>query len=470
MISKIKDKIDVSAMQNRILGLLGTFMIRAINLVSIPIFTRLLSTSEYGRVNIFMTYVSIFTILLGLDFHGTVAKGCLDFKTEKSKFFSVSLFFTSIFSFIVVIIVNIFDVFFSSILQMKVYEINILLIYSYASFVIAYKSAEYIFQFQYKQNLILGTGVGLLNLLFSVIFIFGGFNHDKFMGRILGAALPTIIIAAILYIMTLYRGRALINKEYIVYASKMGIPLIPHNLSHMILTNADKIMIGNMISDAASGIYGLVYNIGLMLGVLTEALNNIWNPWMFRMIEAGEKKKVTGYTKYYLLAFTMVTFGVMAISPELIKIIAPEEYWDGIKIVNWIVYSVYLTFLYGLYVNIEFYYKKTYLISFGTLSAAICNIALNYIGLEHWGYGFAAISTVISYVLLVFAHMFMVSKYLKESIIDNKYVLLSGIFVFVVLCLIQAMLDNLWLRLIFISLIELFSIIIFLIWFKRERN
>ena len=37
------------------LSLLGTVLVKAVNLISIPVFSRLLTTSEYGRVDVFMT-------------------------------------------------------------------------------------------------------------------------------------------------------------------------------------------------------------------------------------------------------------------------------------------------------------------------------------------------------------------------------------------------------------------------------
>ena len=57
------------------LSLLGTVLVKAVNLISIPVFSRLLTTSEYGQVDVFMTYVNIFMIILGLDFVGAVGKG-----------------------------------------------------------------------------------------------------------------------------------------------------------------------------------------------------------------------------------------------------------------------------------------------------------------------------------------------------------------------------------------------------------
>ena len=102
---------DSKILKNGVLSLFGTFLIKAVNLVSIPVFSRLMNTDEYGQVSIFMTYASVFSILLGLDFLGAVSKGCLDFKGEKNQFMSVGAVFTGIYTFAVICIVNLFHSF-----------------------------------------------------------------------------------------------------------------------------------------------------------------------------------------------------------------------------------------------------------------------------------------------------------------------------------------------------------------------
>lgn len=52
------------------------------------------------------------------------------------------------------------------------------------------------------------------------------------------------------------------KKDHVRYSLEFGVPLIPHNLSHMVLSSADKVMINSMISASASGIYSLVYTLG----------------------------------------------------------------------------------------------------------------------------------------------------------------------------------------------------------------
>ncbi|MCM1185512.1 MAG: oligosaccharide flippase family protein [Lachnoclostridium sp.] len=423
-------------------SLLGTFLIKSVNLISIPIFSRLLSTEEYGQANIFFTYVSIFTVLTGLDFYGTVSKGQMLFKDDKYGFLSVGFFVTSVFSGAMLVLFHVFQGLFGSLLSMNPTELHLLVIYSYAMAVVSFMSGSMIYDFNYKGNTALSFSVAVLNLVFSVILIQTFCAGDRKFGRILGAALPAIVIGVVLYIYVMRRGRKIWKTEYAKYYVCQGIPLIPHNLSHFILGNADKIMIARMIGEAQSGIYSLVYSLGLMIGALIEAANNVWGPWMFRKLEAGQDAVLKKAYTVYAMVFSVIAVLAGAVTPEIIKIISPVEYWEGVRFSVWIVFSAYLIFIYQLYVNLEFYEMKTYLISMGTVLAAGINIVLNAIFLRKFGYGFAAVSTVASYVVLTVFHMLTVNCIIKKRVIHNTKIIIMVLLVSAVFFVMHLLLDN----------------------------
>ena len=406
----MKKLIENKVLKTGSLSLLGTVLIRAMNLISIPVFSRLLTTGEYGKVDVFMTSVNIFTIILGLDFAGIVGKGRLDFKEEADAYIASSLLFTTLCSCGIVFLINILFPLAHVMLGMDRLTVNIMLLYSYAMFVISYRSAEYNFYYDYKRNMVMGLSVAIGNFVLSVVLIETVFTRQKFWGRIIGAAVPTLLIAIFVYFHMLRRGQCKLRKSYVKYSMEFGIPLIPHNLSHMVLSGADKVMINSMINASASGIYSLVYTLGMLTHVMFEAMNNVFGPWLFRQLDKGEKNNVRYVQKYYLLVYCTV------------KIIAPEKYWEGISIVMWIVYAEFINFTYTLYVNVEFFYKKTMLISMGTVMAAIVNVLLNLLFLKKLGYQFGAVSTIISYLALLIFHMFIVNFVLKRNVTDNLFV------------------------------------------------
>lgn len=405
------------------LSMLGTILVKAVNLISIPVFSRLLTTSEYGQVDVFMTYVNIFVIILGLDFVGAVGKGRLDHEKDADEYISSSLLFTTLFSVLVVVLINIIFPFIQIAFNMNRLTVNIMLLYSYAMFIISYRAAEYNFYYEYKKNMIMSLSVALGNFALSIIFIETIFRTQKFWGRILGAMLPTLIIGIFVYFRLARRGHWTLKREHVRYSLEFGVPLIPHNLSHMVLSSADKVMINSMISASASGIYSLVYTLGMMIQVMMEAMNNVFGPWLFRQLKKGENENIRYVQKYYLLMYCVVTIGVLSVSPEIIKIVGAREYWEGIPMVMWVVYATFINFAYTLYVNVEFYYKKTMLISSGTIMAAVVNIVLNGLFLKRFGYQFGAISTLISYLALLIFHMIIVNFVIKKNVTDNIFVI-----------------------------------------------
>ena len=54
--------------------LFGNFMIQGLNFISIPILTRLLTPRDYGVISIFSSIIQIFTVLIGLNLTGAIAR------------------------------------------------------------------------------------------------------------------------------------------------------------------------------------------------------------------------------------------------------------------------------------------------------------------------------------------------------------------------------------------------------------
>ena len=433
--------------QTASLSLISVILVRAINLISIPIFSRLLTTVEYGTVDIFFSYANIFMIILGLDTHGAVAKARLDFRDDPDTYMATNLIFTAGFACAIAVVVNVLYVWLQGLIGLSRIETNLVLVYGYSLYLIAFRTAENNFDFQFKKNIVMSGTVSLLNVAVSIILILTVFNRDRQSGRIIGASVPTAICAFIIWFMICQRGKWRYNRTHIRYALKFGVPLVPHNLSHIILSSADRIMIKAMISASAAGIYSLSYTLGMLIMVVSEGMNQAFAPWLFRKIDSGKIGDVTKAQRLYLMVYVVICIAVMTISPEIVKIIGPRDYWDGTRFVMWVVYAVFLNFTYTLYVNIEFFYLKSNWISTGTIAAAIVNCVLNSFFLKKVGYQFGAYSTVISYAALLLFHMIIVNCVLKKNYTDNRFVVLVVLSLFFVTFGMNVFSENLYPRL-----------------------
>ena len=68
------------------------FFLKGIIFLSIPIFTRLLSPSDYGIVSLYTTWVDIFTVLIGLNLNTSITRGNYDFKKIMMHLFKYHVF------------------------------------------------------------------------------------------------------------------------------------------------------------------------------------------------------------------------------------------------------------------------------------------------------------------------------------------------------------------------------------------
>ena len=77
--------------------------------------------------------------------------------------------------------------------------------------------------------------------------ILGFFKDDRATGRIIGNALPVMVIAVVLIWYFWKKRRPKWNREQVTYAVTYSLPLIPHGISQVILSQFDRIMIKSVM-------------------------------------------------------------------------------------------------------------------------------------------------------------------------------------------------------------------------------
>ena len=94
----------------------------------------------------------------------------------------------------------------------------------------------------------------------------------RWQGRILGVIITSVIFG-LLSIFVIYKREYIkfsFNKKYIKDVLFFGIPLIPHALGGWIITGVDIIFINSMVGVAATGIYTVGYQVGMIIGMQIE--------------------------------------------------------------------------------------------------------------------------------------------------------------------------------------------------------
>lgn len=404
MADQDRRNLDSKALRAGLWYTVGNILFKGCVFISLPIFTRLLSLSDFGIYNTYIAYEQLLMAILGLGLYGTIKNAKLDFKNKFNEYLSSAVFLSLLFWGLILLMLNIFYPAYKDFFRYSRLVMNCLLAQSFGAFLLHFYGTKLNVEFSYGVYLFLsGTNI-IGNILLSILLILNVFSNERYLGRILGSALPLILIAIFILVTVFRKGRTLYSKEYWSYAFRLGLPLIPHVVSQSLLAQFDRIMITNMSGDTWAGIYSCMYTISTVIYIVGQSLENAWTPWVYFMLEQKREDKIRAAGKKYVLVFTLLTIGFMCVSPEIVRFAAGREYWTGTTLLVPLIMGNYFSFLYTLPVGVEYFHKKTGYISIGTISAALLNIFLNYLGISLFGYRAAAYTTAISQLALFAFH------------------------------------------------------------------
>ena len=260
------------------------------------------------------------------------------------------------------------------------------------------------------------------------------FNDSRYIGKILGVMLPTAIMGIIFYVRFIVKGRVFYNREYWVYALKIGLPMIPHALALILLAQMDRIMIKGICGDGEAGLYIFGYSFATLLMIFTNAIGQAYLPWFNETLYDGKADKIRQVQKKLVLLGCFLSLIFIAAAPEALMLlsISNNSYWIAKYVVPPIVLGTLAQYFYTNYVNVEIFCKKTSIIAAGSCFAALVNYVLNHTFIPRFGYIAAAYTTLASYVVLMVMHYIMVRFVLRRKVYDDMYMFTAMLIMIVV--------------------------------------
>lgn len=413
--------------------LICAFFQKGISFLTTPIFTRLLSTTEYGRFNIFNSWMGILTVIVSLNLSaGVYARGLVTFHDDRKVFTSSleGLTLTLVLGWSILYFA--FHAIWNEVFSLTTVQMIFMFMMIWATGIISFWSMEERVDFKYQKLVAVTLVMSLAKPVLGIIFV--QLAADKVTAYIFGLALVEVLIGLVLFSVQMHRGKTFFSVKYWKHALAFNIPLIPHYLATTVLNSADRIMIGKMVSESAAGIYGLAYSVSLVMGLFSTALTQTLEPWLYKKINEKQIKSISNVAYPALLFIAAVNILLIALAPDVIAIFAPPEYYDAIWIMPPVAMSAFFTFSYSLFAEFEFYYQKTKLIATATCSGAVLNIILNYIFIGIFGYYAAGYTTLFCYMVYAAFHFLFMRKICREYL-DNqqpysmrKYLVIAGIF------------------------------------------
>ncbi|MGO3387908.1 oligosaccharide flippase family protein [Latilactobacillus sakei] len=378
---------------NSIVFSIGNLGSKMITFLMVPLYTRFLTTSQYGNSDVISTIVSLLTPILTLSIIEAVFRFALDENSNNGQVltngFLVSLASFVIFLFVLPFIGNIN------------YGIYVVLL-TYAS---ALESTLQQFARGIgKSTLYAATGIVmtvatvLSNILLIVVmgWQLQGYLASIMIAQFTGMLFLTWRLKAWQYI-SLKNVNLGLAKRMLVYS----IPLIPNMVSWWLSNSANKIFISVLLGATANGIYAVANKIPSLISVFYSIFTQAWQ---ISAIEEFDSDDVGEFFSTVLAATFSILFigvaGLTLFSKFFVLLLSTHAYFEAWKIVPWLSLAVLFSSVSSFLGTIYTSSMKTVALFTTTIAGAIVNVISNLVLIPLLGIVGAGVGACISFLIV----------------------------------------------------------------------
>lgn len=391
---------------------LGNILIKGISFITLPLFSRMMTTEEFGLYNVFVSYEAILFVIIGFAIHGSIQSANKEFEGRINEYTScvTIVYFCSLICLLV--LYSILHEPVKKIVRFDAYVSICLLLYSFSSAVLMLYNARVSLDYDYKRYLVVSLFSSIGNIVLSLLLMTTIFKNERAYGRITGITSTGIIIAT--YILYFFYKKSPFLKsfstDYLSFAIKYSLPIVPHGLAQVLLAQFDRIMIRDIIGNSSAGIYSLAGNIQLILNVITTSLATAWATWFFENVGNKPRQFIQKRSRQLCYLFLIISVCLLLIVPELVLLLGGRAYDTAKYAAIPLIVVGFILFVYNIIVQAEYYKKKTIYIMAGTLIAAIINVITNSVFIRKFGFIAAAYTTLFSYICYLVLHTIIAKK------------------------------------------------------------
>ncbi|MCM1508600.1 MAG: oligosaccharide flippase family protein [Ruminococcus flavefaciens] len=421
-------------LKNTAVFALGSMGTKLISFFLIPLYTNILSTSEYGIADLVTTISTVVAPVIILNISEAVMRFSLDKNADNNKIMSTGIltFLMAVFIGLLIIpFVNLFETLHSYVIHIYFYTISLAGSQLFLSYL---RGREKLVAYSVG-NILHTLEIASFNILFLLVFKLGIIGY--FWAYIL-ANVATIIYAFIagnvIDVIKNFKFDKELSKNMIIYSSI----LIPNSFMWWITNSSDRIMLTAMVGAAANGIYAISYKVPSLVQTITNIFNQAWSYSAIRENESSDRDKFSNDVYDIVVAISTVSgVSLLMIMKTFMKYYVEENYYEAWKYTPFLIIGyVFLTL--GTFLSTYYTVNKD---SKGFLFSASCgalvNIILNICLIPLIGVYGAALATGISYFVVYLYRTFDTRKYISIKFFNFKHImayiilLLSGITIFI---------------------------------------
>lgn len=388
-------------LKNTIIIMIGNIGTKLIMFIMVPMYTKWLTTSEYGIFDTLISLGSFLTPIITLQLEQSVFRVGIESKENLDEAFRNTIFVSFIIFIICFIGILIYDKTIVS-YMFSLYLLGTVIINIFLEYIRGKRRVV-----EYSIINICFTGILLIT---NIIFLW------KIGLGIIGVFLAYIISYLIIVLLLVIRYYSLIefeiNLKLLRKQLHFSLPLIPNTICFWITNLSDRFMIMYYLGAEQSGIYAVATKIPTIITMLYSAFVLAWQEEAIHIINTDNQNEFYTIYKQVVSILFCCAWLIFSVLRSVMGYLFDESYQSAIGISVILIIATVFLCLSQFFSGILMAKKETFLIGTSTVIAAVGNVIINFMFLKK-GLMVAAISTLIAYILMYMIRMFTVSEFIK---------------------------------------------------------
>ena len=388
---------------------IGQMSTKLVSFLLLPLYTALLTTEEYGTVDLLTTYSTVLMIIVGLQMNLAIFRYLVTNRDNKEKIKQVCS-----------------SAIFASIVVFAIYMLIFCIVQPYLSI-------------SYSWFLLFHVGASLfLNIVCSISRGLGrnvDYAFGNFLSSTITIALNLLFIAVlhldVKYMLIAYIVGPVIGGSIVFLKCKMwkkisiksiymgeikqilqySLPLVPNELSWSVIHASDRMIVSWVLSVSINGLIAVAAKIASIYTTVFYIFNVSWTEQVvLHYKDEGGKEYINEMFDKLVSLFACFAIGIVACLPFVFPLMVKSEFADAYGLLPLYLLAVFFNVVIGLISPIYLVKNKTKKVATSTMVAAFINILLDLLLINVIGMYAAPVSSICGYMTISFWRLWDVNK------------------------------------------------------------
>lgn len=404
-----------------------TFLSSGLSLLLIPLYTRVLSTADYGTLDMLLVFGNLITLTVSLEVSQGVARYYTDEQNKKKRilYASTALWF----SFFCYTLFLIFSLLFSATLSRLVigktgleyiFQIGLFYIWLNGLYILIHN--QFRWELRSKNYAIISILVLITTVSISVTLAY--FLNWGLLGILYGNVMGVLVgcVYGLWYLRGSFRFcfQMARLKEMLIFSA----PLVPSGISVFVSLYIDRLMINHYFSLDEVGIYGIGFRLASVVNLVMVGFSASLTPLIYANYQKEQTPAQLARLFRIFIGFSLLAFlGLSIFAREIMWIMTTPKFYSGSDVVIFLVPAILLSNMYIFAPGMDIS-RKTHYILWINLAGAVSMTILNWLLIPFLGVIGAAVAKLLGYAG-VFSTYMIISQRLYHVPHEWKTIIIS---------------------------------------------